>query len=652
MSPRNRLVWLAVLASVVLRGIYFAQIHGNPFFDSPIMDEGFHDGWAKDVAAGDLFGKAPFYRAPLYPFLLGGAYALFGPNYGLIRALQLALGALTPLLVFAVARRLAPRENGLALAAAFASALDGILFYYEADLLLESLLAPLSMLFLLLLLRAGESARAADWLLAGAVLGLFAITRPNVLLFAPIAFVLALGWRGGSFSLRRPNPRAAAAVTVGTCLFVLPVTAVNAWVGHDRVLVAWQGGLNFFLGNNEEANGWSATAPRIMRTDWWGGYEDAINIAETAEGRTLRPSEISSYWARLGKDWWAAHPVDALVMTFRKVVYFFSGEEFSNNRNLDLFIRDYGPVILPMRFLLAVATPLAIWGALVAWRRRGVAARVLVLYFVVYAATVVLFFVTARYRVPVRPLLLLFAVLGIHAAYAEWRRSPARGALILAGCAALGLALNLNPWVREYEAPPAQFYQSIANIYHEKEDVENALRFQQKTLGLDPVYPDGNLNLGTMYMAMGRPADAARAFEQERAVDPTDARNLVSLGQAYAQLGRLDDADRAYTVAEGSGFRDAAAHYNHAILLERLGRPDAADSLYRLALSVDSTFVDAWTNRGVLRARAGDLEGAIVLWERALAERPGDAKILENLERARARAASSRTSTSTSPRGS
>ncbi len=649
-SGRYRLVWLAVLLSLAIRAVYFAQIQGNPFFDAPIMDEGYHDTWAKEIAAGDVFGKAPFYRAPLYPLLLGGAYSLFGPNYGLIRALQLAFGAITPLLVFAVARRLAPQGSLVPVAAAFAAALDGILLYYEADLLLESILAPLSMGFLLLMLRAGESSRWLDWLFAGIVLGLFAITRPNILLFAPFAFLLALGWRGPSFTLRRPNVAGAAAITAGVCLVVLPVTAVNLRVGHDRVLVAWQGGLNFFLGNNEEANGWSATAPRIMRTDWWGGYDDAIRIAEEAEGRKLRGSEISAYWARRGREWCAAHPGEALVMTFRKAVYFLSGEEFSNNRNLDLFIRDYGPIIRPMRHLLAVATPLAFWGALVAWRKRGVAGRSLALYLAVYAATVVLFFVTARYRVPVRPLILLFAVMGV-ASIVEMARGSRRNAgAVLAACAALGLALNLNPWVRDYEAPPAQFYQSIANIHHERGNDAQALQFQEKTLSIDPAYPDGNLNLGTMYMAMGRPQDAAAAHERERVLDPGDGRNLVSLAQAYAQLGRLDDAERAYSAAESGGFRDARAHYNHAILLERLGRPEAADSLYRMAVSVDSTFADAWNNLGVLQARAGNLERAIPLWERALQARPGDPNVLENLQRARARLTSS--PNSTSPKGS
>ena len=60
-SPR--IAWIAVLVSLLFRAIYFSQIDGNPFFDSPIMDEGYHDSWAKEIAAGDASSKVPFFRA-------------------------------------------------------------------------------------------------------------------------------------------------------------------------------------------------------------------------------------------------------------------------------------------------------------------------------------------------------------------------------------------------------------------------------------------------------------------------------------------------------------------------------------------------------------------------------------------------------------
>jgi Flp pilus assembly protein TadD len=403
------------------------------------------------------------------------------------------------------------------------------------------------------------------------------------------------------------------------------------------VLIAWQGGLNLFLGNNEEANGWSATAPRIMRTDWYGGYEDSIHLAEEARGRKLKPSEISDYWTERAVDWWRKNPQDGILLTIRKTVYFLSGEEFSNNRNLDLFIRDYASLILPSRFLLYVATPLACMGAFAMLRRRDIASRVVVLYLAVYALTVILFFVTARYRVPIRPLILLLAIEGAFFIAQIAQRSRTRALILSAGTVAFAVLINVNPWIQAYSAPPAQFYQSIATIYRERGEVDSALSFQEKTLQNDPTYPDGNLNLGTMYMEAGNVGRAIHFFEQERSLDPKDGRNLVSLAQAYAQADRIEDAERAYSAAETLGFREAAALYNHGILLEHLQRPAEAESLYRSAVSVDSSFADAWNNLGVLEARAGRMESAILLWERALRAHPGDPKVLDNIRKAKAR---------------
>ncbi|HMB69613.1 MAG TPA: glycosyltransferase family 39 protein, partial [bacterium] len=246
------LPWAAVALSLLFRALYFLQIRSNPYFDVPIMDEGYHDLWAREISAGDWTARVPFFRAPLYPMLLGLAYRWLGTDpvpFGWLRGAQLAIGALTPWIAYRIGRHLVPQTAWVAAVAAAVVALDGILVYFEAELLLESLLAPLGALFLLLVLRAMETGTVRRWAAAGLVLGLFAITRPNVLLFAPVLFLVAWSpvrrWR-----LPAANLRGALALTAATCVCVLPVTLVNARWGGDRVLVASQAGLNFFLGNN------------------------------------------------------------------------------------------------------------------------------------------------------------------------------------------------------------------------------------------------------------------------------------------------------------------------------------------------------------------------------------------------------------------
>jgi Flp pilus assembly protein TadD len=629
--------WLAVAASLALRAAYFEQILDNPYFDTPVMDEGYHDRWAAQIAAGDLTGQIPFFRAPLYPFLLGLAYALRGgPDFALIRGAQLLLGAVTPLLVWAIARRLLPERRGLAAAAAFVSALDGVLVYFEAELLLESLLAPISALLVLLVLRAQETGAARRWLAAGLVMGVFAITRPNILLVAPVLFVVALGWRVSRGFERPLRPGAAAALTAGTCALVLPITAINTFVGGDPVLIASQGGLNFFLGNNAVANGWSATAPTVFRVDWFGGVEDAQRLAEEGVGRPLEPSEVSDYWYDRAFEWWREHPVDGVVLTLKKAVLLLSGKEYGNNRDLYFFFDEFAPIGLPFAYLLYVLTPLALVGAVSFWRRGDPAARTVILYAAVYSVSVVMFFVTARYRVPLRPLVAILAVQGAWTLFDGVRAHRWRGAAAVAAVAVLAVALNANAWAREYRVPIAQFHQSVSTTYYTRGDRAEALRWQELTLEEDPDYPSANLNLGTIYLEMGRAAEAVAAFRRELEISPDDGETLVSLAQALNDLGRVDEAERAYAAAEAAGFEDARALFNHGVVLERLDRPlPEIEALYRRSAEMDSTFVEAWNNLGVVLARQGRVEEAVPLWEHVVEVRPGHARALDNLARAR-----------------
>jgi Flp pilus assembly protein TadD len=630
--------WVALSLAIAYRIVYFIQIQRNPFLDSPIMDEGYHDLWAKEIAGGDWKARVPFYRAPLYPSLLGVAYSWLGtdpPPYNWVRGTQLLLGASSTLLIHRLGLLLLPNAPGLAAAAAVLTALDGLLLYFEADLLVESLLAPWATGFAILLLLAVRHGGWRRWLLVGLLLGAFSVTRPNLLAFAPFAFAGALVLPGAREPLRRLRWGSALAVTAGTCAFVLPVTAINAVVGGDRVLVAWHGGLNLFLGNNPEANGWSATAPGVLGIDWWGGYEDAIRIAEKAEGRTLRPSEVSDYWSHRALQWWREHPRAALELTAKKILFFCSGTEFFNNRHIRLFFEEFAPAGTPGLHLYHGVMPLAILGTVALWRRGDAGSRWIVLFAVVYALSVVAFFVTARYRAPLRPLLGLFAVVGAVGLGRVLRRGGPRAWATGLAALALGLVLNFHPWLASHQPSPAQFYQSLATIRHNQGRYPDALEWQLRAFDADSTYPESNLHLGTLFMLLDQPEKALEAFERERSLDPDDGRNLASLGQALARLGRWEESQRAYEASESTGFTDAPALYNHARSLERLGRFEDAATRYRRAVGIDSTFADAWNNLGVLAAKGQRWDEARSYWEKATAVRPGYEPALDNLRRLR-----------------
>jgi hypothetical protein len=126
------------VAAVALaaRAGYLLAFRHTPFLEAPILDSAFHDALARSVAAGDLFAGAPWFRTPLYPWLLGALYGLLeaGPWPG--RILNLAAGVLTALAVLAAARQLSMGRSAR-LSAALIAALYAPEIFLTGELLGE-----------------------------------------------------------------------------------------------------------------------------------------------------------------------------------------------------------------------------------------------------------------------------------------------------------------------------------------------------------------------------------------------------------------------------------------------------------------------------------------------------------------------------------
>ena len=60
---------IIVICAFLIRFIYLTQIQSMPTFDSPTMDEQYHLELANQINNDNLPAE-PFFRAPLYPYLL------------------------------------------------------------------------------------------------------------------------------------------------------------------------------------------------------------------------------------------------------------------------------------------------------------------------------------------------------------------------------------------------------------------------------------------------------------------------------------------------------------------------------------------------------------------------------------------------------
>ncbi|MEY2784609.1 MAG: hypothetical protein RL277_813 [Planctomycetota bacterium] len=535
LSARQRLVLLAIFVlALSLRVLYTLQSQDNPYFLAPTMDAEYHLDWAEAILRGEHFVEGAYFRAPVYPWFLSGLLWLFDGDLLLVRLAQDLIGALSVLLLFAVARRAFDTRTGLL--AALLGASYWMWIYFDAELLLPVLEIPTSLLAILCGLRLAEQRSSRRALELGLACGLAAIVRPNILLLTPLLglWILLRGRNPWSARLRLTGLAA-----LGLSLPILPITLVNGLEGRDWTLISTQGGVNLWIGNNPESNGQTAVVPGT-RADWWGGYHDAIAQAQTLEGRALKGSEVSDHYVRRVRAWWLAEPLAALKLMLHKLRLFCAGAELGNNQDEDFFALHFGPVLrwLPLGwwFLLPLGV-LGLWWSRARWSELFA----LHGFVIVYSATIVLFFVNARFRAPLfAPLLALSAF-----ALLELLRAIRAGELrrIGEGLACLTLVSIPVHWMPDnLRVDDSQGWWMLGIEAARRDEHTEALRLYDLALLENPRLPRAHLDRGLTLDKLGRKDEAQAALRTALELQPREPAMFRELFEFLMREGRLEPA--------------------------------------------------------------------------------------------------------------
>ena len=551
MDPRRwRLALLGILLlALLLRVVYVLQSQASPAFQRPSMDALYHLEWARAFAQGRDFQPGPFFRAPLYPWFLGVLLKSTGGSLLAARLVQALLGTLSVLLVALVAKRAFDART--ALVAALLAATYWVTIYFEGEFLLPVLEILLDLAAILLALRMDERRTAWSAVWAGLAFGLATIVRPNVLLFVPF-LALWIGLRAradpragdlaASATTSRPVPRVLLPLLflAGLAVPIAPITAYNRVVGKDWVLVSSQGGVNFWIGNHPGADGSSAIVPGT-RADWWGGYRDAIRLAEIEEGRSLAPSEVSRHYSRKAWSWIFEAPREAALLELRKLRLFFTDWELPNNTSERFFAMRYGPVLRFLPYGFGLLAPLGLLGFALAarsWRRLFPVWAFLP----VYTASVVAFFVCARYRVPVIPVL---AILAAHGAVRVVDLARERRWLALAGsgaffAAAAALVARVPPYV---DRSDSQGYWELGIDDLARGNADAAVRDFGEAIRRNPRFSIYHQDLGGALRKLGRDLEAEAEIRMALTLDRSNAVAAEMLLDLLIAQDRLDEAE-------------------------------------------------------------------------------------------------------------
>ncbi|MCK4410455.1 MAG: tetratricopeptide repeat protein, partial [Candidatus Eisenbacteria sp.] len=438
---------------------------------------------------------------------------------------------------------------------------------------------------------------------AGAVLGLAAIGRAAAVLSAAAAILWiwhsaragagriaaessgsagGRGRGGGQPATRSGALRGAALVVLGIALVVAPVALRNYVVERDFVLITSNGGLNFFIGNGEGATGgYAKPAGLDTATDLCGEA-----LAERALGRELKPSEVSGYWyARAWADM-KARPGQSAKLMVRKLAFVMSSYELPQLENYYFQKRYSALLALPLPGF-AILAPLGLVGLGITFHRRR--PRLLAVYSSAYLMSIVAFFVVARYRLPVVPILI---VLASYAVMEIARRVQAREFAALAvPIIAFGVLLyvvNANHYGVDQGVGFGQPHFRLGIIYAERGMTEEAVTEYEMAIRLDPKYRKSYLNLGSVLSVAGRTDEAIVAFKNALRVSPGYVAARINLAMLLERSGDYDRALAHVDTALGWDRRNATALKERGVILYRAGRPDEAEEWLREALRWDT----------------------------------------------------------------
>lgn len=389
-SPKT---WLIAVASfaLILRIVF---VLATPNIGSPAsMDAGTYHSIAVNLLEGRGYsedGQNPsIFVAPLYPLFIFVVYKFFGVHPMLIELIQCFLGVGMALLTLLIARRFFSQTVSLIAFVVVSFFPD--LFVISTYMYTESLFVFLFLALIYTALLVAEKATLKRIVIAGIVGGLATLTRGVTMLF-PFVFFIALLFR---FNLLKTTRT----VVLYSLFFVLPIipwTIRNVTTFHTFVPIAVGTGDVLWTGN-------------YLPFDGKYNYDKTMALMDSMTVGMNQVDRDAKLVAEAKKNM-AAEPAKTLWLMVRKFFRFWtwvyesapSGQKRTASSPVKLVLEiAYYPVLI--LFLAGLIITRKRW-------KEFVLIDLLLLY---YASLHAVMLVVPRYRIPVIPLMVIFAAAAV-----------------------------------------------------------------------------------------------------------------------------------------------------------------------------------------------------------------------------------------------
>ena len=343
------------------------------------------------------------------------------------------------------------------------------------------------------------------------------------------------------------------------------------------------------------------------------------------------PSEVSRFWFGRSLEFIRQEPLTYLKLLLRKLYLFWNGYEIESNKDL-YFFRRYSLVLrgllwrYGLSFPFGLIAPLALTGILLSLReRRNVG--LLYLFVGSYVLSVILFFVTARYRIPVIPFLILFGAYALYWIYRTARAGRYRELALPLCCTVLFALISNSRLYGATDSDSARMHGLVGTIYAQQGLYDKAIAEFRAAVTRDPDSPKPHCFLGMIYRKIGAYGAAADAYRAALKIRPDYTAARCDLALIYREEGLYREAAAEYRAALRFSPGDVEARHNLAEIYYLQKLYDRARTEYEKVLEITPNVGSGVYYRlGVIYDKLGDHAQAARRYRKAIEIDPGDVR--------------------------
>jgi Flp pilus assembly protein TadD/4-amino-4-deoxy-L-arabinose transferase-like glycosyltransferase len=565
--------FLVVLA-IVFRIFYLYQYSSSPMFSHIVgPDVGEYDKWARSILHGNYIWKKTSIHSPLYPYYLAFLMFITGGNYFFIRFFQLLIGIIPFLFLFDLIYKSGKRNETKFIAYVFLilSLFYLPLFYYQAEIISETLLIPL-LCFTVFFLSKSESSTGSYKkkfiLISGILLGLAVITHPISIFFVFGEFVYL------SISCLQKNKRKKNNVLKVFILFIMPIVLIvfvislyNTYLDGKIVFIQRNSGYNLFLGNNAKSNGmcYISAGP-----EW-----NEVHMFAKAAAEKAGISKDAFFYGQV-YDYIKDKPIEWLKLICKKALLVWNHKDLYSSLD-PLLVKYYTNMMYIAGGWYGILSVFALFGFFLIVRRPRHALQryrhfiILVLSIWVGLAFTV---VSDRYRYLMLPGMFLLFSYALNSIYkCKKKHDFSLNIFILFG---LAVIVVYFPIYKIDLLKDTAFADSMyGEGYCKTGEYIKAEKHLIKALKIFPEWDRCYTNLGIINMK-NNPQQAVKYFKQASIYMPANPSILLNTALSYKLLHNRGDAEKYFQAAFAVGKTEPEIIYNYSYFLFEVKKYDEA----------------------------------------------------------------------------